>query len=317
MKIYFYCEENKDFEAPLFSGKQAELLTPLNNECEALNKDTDVIKNSAICLGGFDGIHLGHKKLFDTAKGYGVWGVLLFDRSIKGNENLTTQTEKIKKIEKLGADYVIIAEFSHKFSTKTPDEFVSFLEDVLCVKYVVCGYDYRFGYMAKGDCEALKTLCKKVDITVLNPVTKKSMPIKSTTIRNLLKLGDVASANALLGYNYSLLGNVEKGLGNGKKIGFPTANISFEKEKLLPKDGVYYGRVLGKDAVINVGKNPTFDAKKRTVEVHIIDFSEDIYGINIEAEFIERIRDDIRFDNINDLIFRINKDIEYVKERKR
>lgn len=276
--------------------------------------EKETFVGASICLGGFDGIHKGHKALFDVAKSHGKWGVLLFDRNIKGDENLTTQDEKIKLIEEYGADYVVIAEFSEKFARRSPQEFTDFLENTLKVSHIICGYDYRFGYMAKGDAKMLKELCKKAEVTSVEPVILGENPIKSTNIRTLVKTGNIKDANELLGHSYTLSGIVEKGLGNGRKMGFPTANISYPEEKLLPADGVYYGRTFGMDAVINIGKNPTFDAKKRTVEVHIPEFSKDIYGEFCVVEFLEKIRDDIKFDSIEKLIKQINKDIDYIKE---
>ncbi len=320
MKIYFFCEDNgcKNSGKSVYFGDANEYLHLLAEGCSAVGS-TDIREydflDTAICLGGFDGIHKGHKSLFDVAKSYGKWGVLLFDRNIKGNENLTTQSEKIKLIEEYGADYVVIAEFSEKFSKRSPEEFVDFLENILKVSYIVCGYDYRFGYMAKGDAKALKELCKKAEVTALEPVEFNEKPIKSTHIRSLIKKGDIMCANELLGYNYTVSGIVEKGFGNGRKMGFPTANIAYPEEKLLPQDGVYYGKMLGMNALINVGKNPTFAAKKRTVEVHIPGFSKDIYGEFVKVEFFEKIRDDIKFDSIENLIMQINKDIDYVKGR--
>lgn len=295
MKIYSYSEEKG-----------------ISSSCGGEN---EIFVGTSVCLGGFDGIHKGHKALFDVAKAYGKWGVLLFDRNIKGNENLTTQDEKIKLIEKYGADFIVIAEFSEKFARKSAQEFVQFLENILKVTHIVCGYDYRFGYMAKGDSDALKSLCKSAEVTVLNPVKNDNMPIKSTKIRTLIKKGDIKQANELLGHNYTVSGIVEKGLGNGRKMGFPTANIGYPEGKLLPSDGVYFGKMMGIDAVINVGKNPTFDAKKRTVEVHIPGFSGDIYGEFAVVEFLGKIRDDIKFDSIEKLIMQINKDIDYVKNK--
>ena len=321
MKIYFFCEDNgtKNSGKPVCLGDANEYLHLLAEGCCAI-ASTEIAENdfldTAICLGGFDGIHKGHKALFDVAKSYGKWGVLLFDRNIKGNENLTVQSEKIKLIEENGADYVVIAEFSERFSKRSPKEFAIVLENILKVSHIVCGYDYRFGYMAKGDAKELKKLCKKAEVMVLEPVSHNEQPIKSTDIRTLIKNGDIELANVLLGHNYTVSGNVEKGFGNGRKMGFPTANISYPEEKLLPADGVYYGKMLGMNALINVGKNPTFDAKKRTVEVHIPDFSKDIYGDFVQVEFLDKIRDDIKFDSIENLIMQINKDIEYVKGRK-
>ena len=293
MKIYYYSED-KDF----------------------INEEYNLI-NTAICLGEFDGVHLGHKALFDEAKNFGKWGVLLFDRNVKGNKNLTTQKEKIKLIERFGADYIVIVEFSEKFSKWTPEEFTDFLENTLKVSQIICGYDYRFGYMASGESKDLEKLCKNTDIKVLEPVKAGNNPIKSTIIRELIKTGNITECNNLLGYNYKISGKVTKGFGNGRKMGFPTANLLYDPDKLLPPDGVYYGKTFGMDCVINVGKNPTFDAKNRTVEIHILNFEKDLYDSEIETEFLEKIRDDIKFDSIEKLIERINKDIEYVKGREK
>jgi len=320
MKVYFFCEDNGTINSgkPVCFGDANEYLRLLVDGCCAVGSTDiaeDAFLDTAICLGGFDGIHKGHKALFDQAKTHGKWGTLLFDRNTKGNENLTTQIEKIRLIEECGADYIVIAEFSERFSKRTPEEFVDFLENILKVSHIVCGYDYRFGYMAKGDAKMLKELCMKAEVTILEAVMQQDKPIKSTDIRCLIKNGNIMSANKLLGYNYTISGKVEKGLGNGRKMGFPTANIAYTEEKLLPSDGVYYGKMLGKNALINVGKNPTFDARRRTVEVHIPDFSKDIYGEFVRVEFLEKIRDDIKFDSIDNLIMQINKDIDYVKGR--
>ena len=145
---------------------------------------------------------------------------------------------------------------------------------------------------------------------------KDGKPVKSTKIREYIKNGDMIEANKLLGYNYIVSGRVEKGLGNGRKIGFPTANIEYDPEKLLPQDGVYHGQVLGKDAVINIGKNPTFDAKRRTIEAHIIDFDGDLYGEMIEVSFLKKTRDDIKFASEEELKKQIEEDVRNVKEDK-
>lgn len=321
MNIYFFCEENgsKNSGVPVFLGDTNEYLAAIKDGCTAIGScdvRTSDFVGCAICLGGFDGIHKGHKSLFDKAKSFGKWGVLLFDRNIKGNENLTTQAEKIKLIKESGADFIIIAEFSEKFSKRTPEEFAQFLENILKVSHIVCGYDYRFGVGASGNAKMLKELCKNAEVWVLDAVKIGDTPIKSTAIRELVKNGYVEKANDFLGHNYKVCGLVEKGFANGRKMGFPTANIDYPEEKLLPKDGVYYGKAEEMDALINVGKNPTFDAKKRTVEVHIPDFSENLYGKMLEVEFVEKIRDDIKFNSIDDLVLQINKDIKYVKGRK-
>lgn len=293
MEVYFYSEEKGISEN--YGGKEEKSF------------------GTAICLGGFDGIHKGHKALFLEAEKHKKWGVLIFDRNIKGSEDLTTNEEKITIIEKCGADFVVIAEFSDGFSKRTPEEFVDFLENTLKVSHIICGYDYRFGYKASGDVEKLKELCKTAEVSVISAVKTGDTPIKSTLLKELVKNGEIEKVNELLGHPYLITGIVEKGLGNGSKMGIPTANVSYSDSKILPGDGVYYGSVKGMDAVINIGKNPTFDAEKRTVEAHIPGFSGDLYGQKITVEFYEKIRDDIKFDSVDDLILQINNDIEYVK----
>lgn len=295
MEIYFYSEENGIIEEN--GGKEEKYL------------------GAAICLGGFDGIHKGHKSLFSEAEKCGKWGVLFFDRNIKGNENLTSQQEKISIIESYGADFVVVVEFSERFSKRSPEEFVDFLENTLKVSNIICGYDYRFGHKASGDANTLKNLCKNAKVTVIEAVKSDEQPIKSTEIRELIKKGDIEKANMLLGHPFMISGRVEKGFGNGRKMGIPTANISYSDNKILPSDGVYYGTVNDMDAVINIGKNPTFNAKKRTVEVHIPEFAGDLYEKRIIVTLLGKIRNDIKFDSIEDLILQINKDIEYVKGR--
>ena len=322
MKIYTYCEYNgcENTGKPIFLCDSDEYLSmpekenllavcAIGNACE--------FSGTTLCLGYFDGVHLAHRTLFEKAKSMGKWGVLLFDRNVKSMPLLTTMYEKIRLIKEAGADYVIIAEFSEKFMSRTPQEFAEFLKNTLNVSGVVAGYDYRFGKCASGDSEILEKLSAELGFLseIVEAECLNGEPIKSTKIRECIKNGDMPLANALLGYPYIISGIVEKGFGNGHKLGFPTANIAYCNEKLLPADGVYAGRILGKDAVINIGKNPTFSAEHRTVEVHILDFDGDLYGKHMEVTICEKIRDDIKFKNKEDLINRIKKDIEFVKGR--
>ncbi len=321
MDVYFYCEYNgcENSGKPVKLGRDSDYSNALKGEAVAvLGRETGDFSGSAICLGDFDGVHLGHSALFDVAKKYGKWGVLLFDRNTKGSTLLTTQAEKIERISKMGADFAVIVEFSEKFSHKSPEGFVCFLKNILNVDVLVAGYDYRFGYKAAGDKDKLIHLSEKygLGIKIVDRVTVDGETVKSTKIRELIKNGNIVLANKLLGYNYFVSGIVEKGLNNGTKMGFPTANIVCFSDKLLPADGVYAGKCLGYDAVINIGKNPTFDAKKRTVEAHLIDYFGDLYEKDITVEITEKIRDDIKFQRIENLIEQIKNDIKCVKERK-
>ncbi len=272
---------------------------------------------SAICLGDFDGVHLGHSSLFELAKKYGRWGVLVFDRSLKESKLLTTLEEKLNIIREMGADYAVIIEMSEAVAGSTPEEFADFLKSRIGAAAVVAGYDYRFGKGASADAETLVRLCEERQMTaeIAEVVTHSGVAVKSTNIRKLIEAGELEAAARLMGRHYSVSAQVQKGLQNGRKMGFPTANIEIRSEKLLPPDGVYYGKVCGRDAVINIGRNLTFGAEKRTMEAHIPGFDGNVYGATVTAELIEKIRPVMRFESVDDLINQIKKDVEYIRRK--
>lgn len=271
-------------------------------------------EDSAICLGDFDGLHKGHRRVFSKAGKTGEWGVFLFSHNSKDEKEILTLPEKLSMLKELGAKYVVAADFKEEIRDKSCGEFLDIL-DSLKVKTAAVGYDYRFGKGAAGDARLLEELCRKRNINVLvaDAVTDGGEPIKSTKIRELLENGKVDEANRLLGELYIVSGVVEKGFGNGKLLGFPTANIGVSEYKLLPKDGVYKGKINGKDAVINIGKNPTFGANRRTVEAHIIDEDINLYESFVTAQIVKRIRGEIKFGKKEDLILQIQRDIESIK----
>ena len=273
------------------------------------------VENTAICLGDFDGAHLGHMQVFKEAAKTGAWGALLFTHNSKGEKELLTLSEKLDVLKRLGARYAVAADFKAELKEKSAEEFVGILKS-LKVSTVVTGYDYRFGKGAAGDVILLKSLCEKNGIKAItaDAIEIDGEPVKSTRIRELIKSGRIKEANALLGGPYMIMGKVSKGFGNGIKLGFPTANIEVSEDKLLPKDGVYKGRAENREAVINIGKNPTFGAQQRTVEVHIIGEKKDLYGKRVTVEFADRIRDEIKFERQEDLVLQIKKDIENAKE---
>ena len=270
---------------------------------------------TAICLGDFDGVHKGHTKVFEAAAETGDWGALLFTHNSKGEKEILTLPEKLDLLKTLGARYALAADFEGELKTKSPAEFVSILKD-LNIKAAAVGYDYRFGKDAAGDVSLLTELCRKngIDVVTAGAVEDNGEPIKSTAIRLLIKNGDIAEANRLMGRSYTISGKIVKGFGNGKILGFPTANIEVSEYKLLPPDGVYKGKICGKNAVVNIGKNPTFDAKRRTVEAHIIGEDGDFYGKTVTVSIEKRIRGEIKFNKKEDLISQIKRDIETIEE---
>ncbi len=279
------------------------------------------IKDALIILGDFDGVHLAHisviQKGMEYAKNHSLKsGIFMFENNTKNAKLITQNKEKLEIFKKLSPDFVYIQKFDDNLRKKTPEEFIQMLIKELGMRAVCIGYDYRFGYMAQGNVDTMYSLGKKYgfEVVVAPKLTIDGETVSSTYIRELIEDGNIEKATEFLGRHFTITGKVEKGLQNGTKLGFPTANISIEHDGELPKNGVYAGftEVMGKKykSVINVGNNPTFDGKKITVESHIIDFSEDIYGEEATICFVCRIRDDIKFDSIENLVEQISKDKE-------
>ena len=198
----------------------------------------------------------------------------------------------------------------------SPQEFFSFLKDKLHVKALFAGYDYTFGHNKKGNSELLVKMGEKADIyiEILPRIDINNEPVSSTKIRELISGGDTLKAQEYLGHKYFVVGVVEKGKQNGTKMGIPTANVSFPNDKLMPDDGVYTGIIEIENkqykSLINVGKNPTFNAEKRTLEVHIPKFSKDIYEKEVKVLFDKKIRGEMKFESSSQLVKQINEDLE-------
>lgn len=324
MDIYGYCEQNNSVIRIGDSKDVAEggvLLRDWIGGCAQsigiIGENGADLHAAAICLGDFDGVHLGHARLFELAKSCGRWGVLLLGGHNSRAGVLTTLAEKLEIAEEYGADYVVIAEFSESFAAKSPREFAGLLSEVMKPDAVVVGYDYRFGYKARGDAAQLKELLAgKARVIVADAVTDGGEPVKSTKIRGLVKAGALADAAQLAGRPYRVRGKIVRGKQNGRKLGFPTANFDIAENKILPPDGVYGGKVGNRRAVINIGKNPTFGAEKRTFEVHVLDFDGDLYGKVLTAEVTEKIRGEIKFENTEDLKKQIENDVCAVRHGK-
>ena len=287
---------------------------------------TEIFPESAIALGNFDGVHMAHKcviaRCADMAKSHGIkCGVMLFKTSVKTAGILSSIDERMEQIEKTDADFVILCEFDENFRKQSPEEFISMLKDKLNVKAVSAGYDYRFGHNASGDADTLARLAKEhnMDVSICEEQMLDGISVSSTKIRELITIGDIESANRFLGYDYLISGTVCHGFQNGRKLGFATANLKPEKNRILPPDGVYGGyTVLDGErypSVINIGTNPTFDGKERTAEGHIIDFDDDIYGKKIKFEFKFFIRGEKKFPSVDELKKQISKDRLSAKEK--
>jgi riboflavin kinase/FMN adenylyltransferase len=290
--------------------------------------------NPAVTLGNFDGVHLGHLKIFqrlaERAKEIGGQSVVYTfqphpfkvihpDREFA---LLTSYEERARLIEASGVDVLICAPFDSGFARQSAEEFVErVLHDAIGAKVVLVGYDYAFGRGREGNIGLLKSMGERLgfEVEVISPVMMDGEVVSSSRIREAIKEGDITLANKMLGREYTLCGRVIRGHGRGKSLGYPTANILLQNE-LKPKSGVYavrvtvpaYERPLG--GVANLGTNPTFGEKSLSFEVHIFDFSSDIYGEQVKVSLVERLRDEIRFPTVDHLVEQIRKDEEQARQ---
>ncbi len=291
------------------------------------------LKPCSIALGNFDGVHIAHKEIIekcrDYAKNNGILsGVLLFEnhtQTVIDNKKfkvLSPLPEKIEMIKELGVDFVFIKQFDDATMKMTKEDFFEFLITKMKAKALFAGYDYTFGYKALGKSKDLLEMGKKngVYVEITDEIEIFDKPISSTAIREMVKLGETEKIKKYLGRGYCVCGIIEKGKQNGTKMGIPTANLKYDADKLLPSDGVYLGEfIINKNSyksLINIGKNPTFDADKRTLEVHIPDFCENIYDKEAKVLFDRKIRDEIKFKTPEELTKQIKKDLEILKKGK-
>ncbi len=287
------------------------------------------LPNAVVTSGTFDGVHLGHQKILQrlkevAAKTAGETVVITFDphpRSVVSHERqpvqlLSTLDEKINLLQANGIDHLLIIPFTRKFSESTSAEFIqTVLVDTIGTKTLVIGYDHRFGRNREGSFEYLKEHASNFGFVVeeISRHDIDNIGISSSKIRKALIDGEVQIASHFLGKNYTLGGLVVKGKQLGRTIGFPTANIQVrELSKLVPQDGVYAVKVLYKDTILkgmlNIGNRPTVDGTYKTIEVHILEFNEEIYGEFLEIELIERIRPEIKFSGLEALKQQIQLD---------
>jgi riboflavin kinase / FMN adenylyltransferase len=292
-------------------------------------------KNAVITIGNFDGVHIGHQALFHEVieKAGEIGGTsiaMTFEphplRVLNHNKTLSLITlgeHKLELISASGIDVLICIPFTHEFAAMSATAFVAQLVNRVGMKAIITGNDYTFGRNREGNVDLLKSLGREMGFEVLisdwiQASSVKPGRISSTRIRELIAKGKVASAKKLLGRFYQVRGTVVSGRNRGGKLlGFPTANIVLQEE-LCPKAGVYAVTVECLDrqfmGVANIGYSPTFNDNIFTVEVHILDFHNDIYGKHIRVNFVKRIRDEIKFSGIAELSEQIRKDIAYARD---
>ncbi len=296
-------------------------------------KEIDVpFTNTCVTIGNFDGVHCGHQKLFGSVvkKARAVQGtsvaitfdphplqVLLPD----GIKLISTIEQKIELIEMAGIDVLLIIPFTKEFAATTAEEFVEdLLVKKLGVKELVVGYDYAFGKGRSGNIDFLKKQGEVYGfpVTVVEAYYIGEELVSSTRIRALLKDGKMEHAKVLLGRNYQIRGTVQVGKQRGGKvIGFPTANLKFNEEDLVPHHGVYVTQVISNGncygGILNIGYNPTFGEEQLVAETHIFNFDENIYGKPIKVNLLKFMRSERKFSGAAELAEQIKKDVEEAK----
>lgn len=283
-----------------------------------------------ITIGTFDGVHIGHQKILDKIINHATHpelksAVLTFfphprmvlqkDTDIK---LLNTIDEKIAIFESLGLDILIIHPFTKEFSRLSSSDFVNdLLVDTLKTKKIIIGYDHRFGRNRNADITDLKDYGERLNFSVEEIPAQEieEVSVSSTKIRIALLNGDIKTANAYLGYEYMLSGTVRKGKGLGRTLHFPTANIHIEEDyKLIPKNGAYTVKSILNNKVVygmmNIGFNPTVSGTEKSIEVNFFDFDGDLYDKKIKVQLLGRLRDEKKFNSIDDLKIQLAKDKE-------
>ncbi len=297
---------------------------------KAFNEES---KNNYIALGSFDGLHLGHLSLIEKAKDLAVKNngksiIFTFKNHPRKFLNTTnkiqlimTNEEKIDILQNEEVDIIAFKAFDEKIMKMMPDEFIRWLCKSYNVKGIIVGFNFKFGYKNLGDVETLEKFQKeyKYKLYVMKPYTMQDEIISSTSIRKELLDGNVKKAFNMLSRPYMLSGKVIDGKKLGRTIGFPTANLEINKEKVIPKKGVYYTNVKIDEktfkGITSVGNNPTVNGQELTLETYILNFNEDIYGKEIKVYFIDRLRDEIKFNNINELVAQLKKDKKFAEEK--
>lgn len=288
-------------------------------------------KSTVCALGYFDGVHLGHQKVIETAMTIAKQqqlqsAVMTFSPhpavvlgKVDSIPAITPLKEKELAIEALGVDILYVVKFDDSFSKLTPQQFIDEYIIGLSIKHVVAGFDYTYGRFGKGTMETMAEQSRdQFDITTIKKVEKDSDKISSTSIRADIQAGQVESLPQTLGRYYRMAGTVVTGEKRGRTIGFPTANLKVSDEYVLPKEGVYAVRIRYENewynGMLNCGYKPTFHENREelTIEVHIFDFNQDIYGEQIIVEWRKRIRDEKKFTSVEELTKQLSADKQRV-----
>jgi riboflavin kinase/FMN adenylyltransferase len=285
---------------------------------------------TAVTIGTFDGVHTGHRKIITEVIRLAkleklISTIITFEphpRTVIKNSGpdtmklLTTLPEKTDILQKLDIDQLIIIPFTPEFAET---EYQNFVKNILIEKirasWMVVGHDHTFGKNRKGNFEALQQLSRQYPFRLreIGPYQYEGQNVSSSRIRDLLLIGNVEKASLMLGYSYAMLGQVVRGDGRGSRLAFPTANLQLsDQHKLIPANGVYAVECLvrGRNyrGMANIGVKPTFGGNTQTIEVHLFDFSDIIYGESIHISYLRRLREEIKFKNETELVRQLQQD---------
>ena len=293
------------------------------------NKKSD----NYVALGSFDGLHYGHlslvRKTVELAREKNGKSMVF---TYKNHPKTIIKPDSVPKIimdldtkleylEEENVDIVILRSFTKEFMSMEAEDFIKLLCEDYNVKGIVVGFNFRFGHKNLGDVELLKKLQDKYGykLYIIDQYNYESEVISSTRIRKSLVEGNVSKATEMLSKPYLIKGKVIHGKKLGRTIGFPTANLEFSDKMVIPKKGVYYTNVIYGDekfkGLTSVGNNPTVNGTELTIETFILNFDKMIYGEEIKVYFVERIRDEVKFDSLDEMVNQIKKDEEFIKNR--
>ncbi|GAA0107435.1 MULTISPECIES: bifunctional riboflavin kinase/FAD synthetase [Clostridium] len=293
------------------------------------NKDSE----NYVALGSFDGLHSGHlslvKKTVQVAKEKNGKSMVF---TYKNHPKTLVKPEsapklimdletKLKYLEEENVDIVVLRSFTKEFMSVSAEDFIKLLCVDYNVKGIIVGFNFRFGYKNLGDVKLLEDLQGKYGykLYVMEPYTYNGDVISSTRIRKSILEGDVKEASKMLSKPYLIKGKVIHGKKLGRTIGFPTANLEFDSKIIIPDKGVYYTNVEYNNktykGITSVGYNPTVNGQQLTIETYILDFDDTIYGQELKVYFIERIREEIKFNSLDELVEQIKKDENFAKDR--
>lgn len=292
--------------------------------------------NTVLCIGNFDGIHLAHQEIISKvvaeAKKISCKSMVITFKqhslsilnSGKNQKKLLMRSEdKIEIIKNMGVDYLVLYDFNEILNISHED-FLEHLSENYKVKEIICGFNFKFGNQNKGDIQYLNQMKNKFgfEVKVFEPMTLCDEKISSTDIRNFIEEGELEKANSFLGRFFNISGVVIKGKQLGRKIGFPTANLEYNKIFCTPQNGVYatlteFDKKIYR-SMSNIGYNPTFKNKYISIETNLFNFSGDLYGKIIKINFIKKLRNEVLFPDVNALIDQLHKDkisaCEFIKK---